>query len=200
VRRPPEQGSIDERLVQELTRRGVNASQARKTLAGLPPDQDVRRQLSWGDALISQQPDKYRNPPGLYLSLIRDNVQPPKMAADTKDGGEAEPTKPISSGPKLRSQTVQQDYQDYLRQRTRTYITKLSPSAYEDRLTWKMRELSRQSESFSKWVPEAQRKIAQTALFGDLQKELPLLSFSAFCEHKTRFSSEATIQQAQTAE
>jgi hypothetical protein len=181
--------AVDEDLVRELTRRGVSENQARRILRGIPARQDVRAQLEWGDSLVRQNPDKYRNPPGLYVSLIRDNILPSYAATAGHRGDSHKTVAPEGAQGKTSPTSLQQLYEDYLRRRTTTYIATLDPVVYDRRLSGKVGELAKRSESFSKWSDEARRKIAKAALYRELQKELPLLSFGAFCEHTTRFSS-----------
>jgi len=71
------EASLDPQLLAELRSRGISEKQARKLLAELRDGQEALDQLEWGDYLIQQNPRGFRNPPGLYISLMRDNVQPP---------------------------------------------------------------------------------------------------------------------------
>ena len=68
---------IDYTTVQELEKRGVSGTDARKLLATLPPGQPVLDQLEYGDLQIEQSRGKIMNPPGFYISLLQRNIPVP---------------------------------------------------------------------------------------------------------------------------
>jgi hypothetical protein len=67
--------NVDQILLSELTKRGVTHGQAEKLLTQLSPDQKVMDQLEWGDYVVAQ--GAIKNPPGLYVSFLKDNLIPP---------------------------------------------------------------------------------------------------------------------------
>ena len=72
-------------LLEELKKRGVSERQAEKVLSNLAPGQSAMDQLEWGDHQISvAEPGKIKNPPGFYISLLRDNIQPPPTFESTR--------------------------------------------------------------------------------------------------------------------
>ena len=65
---------INDKLLAELTRRGITESKARTLLANLKPNQPILEQLAHADALIAQAPrGKIRNPAGFYVRFIEEN-------------------------------------------------------------------------------------------------------------------------------
>jgi Replication initiator protein A len=60
-----------------LTSRGASEPQARKVLADLPTEYRLLETLEWADQQIATQPGKFNNPPGFYISLLRDRIQAP---------------------------------------------------------------------------------------------------------------------------
>lgn len=82
VRRPrqkplPLHPEVDQQLLTALTSRGIGELTARKILADLPADFQPLDTLEWGDFQIAQQAGKFTNPPGFYISLLRDRTAPP---------------------------------------------------------------------------------------------------------------------------
>jgi len=73
----PLQPAVDHPQLEALTSRGVTEAQARKILAQLPANFPVLDSLDWGDYQISQQPGKFTNPPGFYISLLQGRITPP---------------------------------------------------------------------------------------------------------------------------
>jgi hypothetical protein len=55
----------------------VNESSARKEIANLPADFPVLDTLEYGDFQIDHSRGKIDNPPGFYISLLRDKIIPP---------------------------------------------------------------------------------------------------------------------------
>jgi hypothetical protein len=73
----PLQPTVDESQLTALTSRGVSEPAARKVLSDLPADFRVLDTLEYGDQQIMQQRGKITNPPGFYISLLRDRITPP---------------------------------------------------------------------------------------------------------------------------
>ncbi len=71
----PETSSVN--LVAELVKRGIAESGARTLLAGLQPDQPVMDQIEYTDHVISRARKPIDNPPGLYISRLRENAPVP---------------------------------------------------------------------------------------------------------------------------
>ena len=69
--------AVDENLVAELAKRGIGEGDARKLLARLAADQPVLDQIEYVDAIIQQSRGKIRNPQGLYISRLQDNLPNP---------------------------------------------------------------------------------------------------------------------------
>jgi hypothetical protein len=64
--------------VRRLSERGVQEAVARQLALDLEPGQAVDDQIDYIDALLAEaKKGKIRNPPGLYVSLIRDKILPP---------------------------------------------------------------------------------------------------------------------------
>jgi len=62
-----------EQLVKLMMERGVRENSARQVLLDTPLEQPVLDQIEYFDAVAAQNAAKLRNPPGLLLSMIRNN-------------------------------------------------------------------------------------------------------------------------------
>lgn len=69
--------AVTQEFIDQLSRRGVNESSARKELTNLPADFPVLDTLEYGDFQIDHSRGKIDNPPGFYISLLRDKIIPP---------------------------------------------------------------------------------------------------------------------------
>ena len=68
---------VDADQLAALTSRGVSEAAARKLLADLPAGWPTIETLEWGDQQVAVQRGKITNPPGFYISLLRDRLTPP---------------------------------------------------------------------------------------------------------------------------
>lgn len=68
---------IDQGAIDEMGKRGIGETDARKFLAALGPGQPILDQLEYGDYQISRKRGKIANPPGFYISLLQRNVPVP---------------------------------------------------------------------------------------------------------------------------
>ena len=79
-------GECQPDFLPELLRRGITERAARRLLSSLPPSRDVLRQLEWGDDVIARMGEtRVWNPAGLYVALLRDNVEPPANFLSSRD-------------------------------------------------------------------------------------------------------------------
>jgi hypothetical protein len=71
----------DAPLLTELLHRGIAESKARSLLSNLKPGQNVMAQLQHVDLLLAGSPrGKYRNPAGLYVRFLEENVLVPETS------------------------------------------------------------------------------------------------------------------------
>ena len=62
-----------------MVKRGISEKQAQALMAELREGQDVGEQLEYADYRIASEPSgTFRNPPGFYVSVIRDNTPVPE--------------------------------------------------------------------------------------------------------------------------
>jgi hypothetical protein len=73
----PLQPEVDAQLLAALMGRGVSETAARKLLTELPAGFPTLDTLEWGDTQVSTSRGKITNPPGFFISLLRDRTAPP---------------------------------------------------------------------------------------------------------------------------
>jgi hypothetical protein len=70
--------TTDASLLAEMTRRGIALNRARELMSDLKPGQEVMDQLEYVDSIVARDTrGKLDNPPGLYITYIRNNMVPP---------------------------------------------------------------------------------------------------------------------------
>lgn len=169
-------------FLSDLVERGVTERKARAVLSNILADQDVKGQLEWIDHLINQDPGKVKNVPGFYVSMIQDNISPPvsfETSAQRRLRDDAAQSRDNERAEQARRKL---DYETYLKTETQSYIASLDPAEYERRLTAATESLKKNHLAETLWPADVLRKVAETALVKDLQKELSLMSFGAFCD------------------
>jgi hypothetical protein len=170
-------------LLAELTRRGVNEARAKKLLALLPQGQPVLDQLEWGDYLIAQSPASFRNPPGFYVSLVRDNLVPPDAFPTTRRRKQAEEARQREEQLWDQRQKIELAYEEYRRRQLDRYIeTALTPQEFQAAVETQKREYAKQYPGLE---PETLWEIARGAARAEIARRLPLASFEEFAKSQS---------------
>jgi hypothetical protein len=179
----PQGGEVDESLLQALQARGVSASHAKRLLAQLPEGQSVMEQLEWGDYVIGQsRPGTFKNPPGFYVSVIRDNLTPPDTFESTHQRQVRQETEESSRHQAAEQRALREAYEKYRSVEVNRYMTEeLSAEVLARAIEGKKQEFS---QEFPLFQPDALERVAKQAVAADLAKQITTMSFSAF--RKTR--------------
>lgn len=172
---PPAEPQIESPLLAELTRRGISATRARKLLAELAPNQQVMDQLEWGDFVIAQNPSGFRNPPGFYISLVRDNVIPPDSFENSRRRQEREQRERARQQWLFEEQRLRFEYEQYLLEEKDRYIREhLSQEHYQELLEAKRKRFKRQ---YPHLPEQTLTEMAHGAIRGEIESQVELLSF-----------------------
>jgi hypothetical protein len=187
--RIPLQGSVEsteqDSILKELIKRGISGSQAGKLVQGLAAGQQILDQLEWGDYLIRKAPTgSFRNPPGFYVWLIRDNMTPP----DTFESGRKRQLREAAARERQESvdQIRQQElaYEDYCRAEVDRY---LQENAADQALAMKIEARKQElAVHYKGLLPETLQEIALGAIRAELVKEVPALTYEQFCVRPPR--------------
>lgn len=177
----PGQG-IDRALVAQLTRRGITPSRAQKLLSNLAPGQEVTDQLEWGDHVIAQNPQGFRNPPGFYVSLIRDNVIPPATFENDRRRRLREERERAYQQWLFEEQQVRFDYDRYREEQKERYIKEnLTQEHYQQLLQAKKRHFKRQ---YPRLPDQTLTDMAHGAIRGEIEPQVTFLSFEDWKEQR----------------
>lgn len=173
-----------------LTSRGITDTQARRLLETLVEGQPVLEQLEWGDYLIRQSgKGKFRNPPGFYVHLIRENVLPP----DTFCSSRKPPARSVETGSDNRNSSLSHaelelSYEDYRREEAQRYVqTKLTAEEFAEAIQTKKSELAKTYKSL---LPAALSEIAAQMVHAEIAAQLLIVSFEEFCRLRRSASQE----------
>jgi hypothetical protein len=176
----PPQSDAASALVEELTRRGIQEAKARKLLAGVSNCQAVADQLEWGDYLMAQSPGNFRNPPGFYVSLLRDNVVPPETFPTTRRRKLADEARRAEQEQWDRRQRMESAYEEYRRQQIDRHIeSSMTAEEFQAVVEAQKREYGKQ---FPGLLAEGLGEIARGAARAEVGRGLRLLDFEGFCE------------------
>jgi hypothetical protein len=167
--------------IEALLARGVGESQTRKLLDGVPADQSVMEQIEWGDHLIQRSGrDKFRNPPGFYVHLIREKVMPPESFLAGRRA--PAPSKDLCNESERRywrRRELELSYEEYRREEAARYIAeKVTPQEFTAAVQAKKIELAGMYRSLR---PEAVEEIATQMVHAEIARRLELLPLEEFC-------------------
>jgi len=175
-----EQGrEVDGGLVGELTRRGITPKQAVKIMTAMRPGQNALEQLEWGDQIIRESKDKFRNPPGLYVSLLRDDISPP-AAFESSRGRQIRLEKEQAHQARLlEREQLLFDYENYQESELDNYIAGQVPAeVLQATIAQKRRELGQQ---FPALLGDMLDEVAARAARSSFRGAMHVLSFEEFC-------------------
>jgi len=180
---------LHNQLLVELTRRGISERTAQDLLNNLAIGQHVMDQVEWGDFQIQQAPrGKFYNPAGLYIRLIRDNINPPPNFETTrkrKAHEDAEHTWKQEQEEKARLEIA---YMEFKSRAVETYIqNNYSKQFYLNCVGKNKQELLIQEKSMaSRWNDETLTRVAERRLRTDLATRISFPSFEEYCQQHYR--------------
>jgi hypothetical protein len=181
---PPSAIVPDQSLLGELTRRGVLEGVARRLLRRIPPGQPIQDQLEWGDYVINQEPAKFRNPAGFYVSLLRENVEVPESFVTSHRRREEDQR--LENERRALDQKAEQElaYRDYQQDAVEAHIRTLKPAEYERRVAEKKAAVVERHPQAAQWTPTHLAAYADVQVRADLSRELSLMTFDQFARGK----------------
>jgi len=172
---PAEQG-IEHPLLEKLTKRGVTPAQAEKLLLKLDPEQQVTDQLEWGDYIVSQ--GGIKNPPGLYVTFIRENLVPPdSFETSSKRRLRQEQREAVSKDQDAAALALA--YAEYRNREIDRNIAD-NRDAYETVYREKLQEARAKFTGFSDWKPELADKLVTAMVRAELAKRMFFDTFETF--------------------
>ena len=178
-------------LLAELFKRGINAKQASALLQEILPGQDVMEQLEYADHRIaSEPPGTFRNPPGFYISVIRDNTPVPANFESSRKRTERQASEDQLAEQRRASERraleLEAAFADYCRAEVEAYIEReLAPGEYAAMVEEQKRSYVAQFRNAAHWPAETLHAIAVNAATVELSRRAPLLAFDEFCRKHT---------------
>ena len=188
---PPAARNTEPALLAELCKRGINAKQATALLLEILPGQDVIEQLEYADYRIaSEPPGTFRNPPGFYISVIRDNTPVAENFESNRKRSEREAGEnqlaEQHQASERRALEIEVAFADYRRAEVEAYIVRdLAPGEYAAMVEEQKRSYVAQFRNAAHWPAETLHEIAVNAAAVELSRRAPMLAFEEFCRKQT---------------
>jgi len=177
---PPVADQATDPTLAQMTRRGISDRRARELLAGANAD-FVLDQLEWGDHLIAvAQPGAFKNPPGFYIHLIMEKIQPPEAFETSRRRKERKAARDAESQAYHRRVELEEAYRTYRASEIDRHIAAhVKPADLEELIAERTRH--RRKEQWSKNLPlQTIREIAERDARSAIAEQIPLLSFEDF--------------------
>jgi hypothetical protein len=190
------QGSdVDEILLLALIDRGIAEGRARKLLDHIAKEQPVADQLEWADHVIqTSKPGTFRNPPGFYFSLIRDNLRPPDTFESSRMRTLNQETARAHHEKLAQQQEIEQRYEAYRREDVARQVSAMPAEEFQALAAAKRKEYTRQYRNLPS---ETLDELGVSGARADIEKTLKLLTFAEFVEQTRSGPKDQKGQNAQ---
>lgn len=185
------QKKLDERLLAEVTKRGVPRPLAEKLLHTVSPDRNVLKELEYGDYFIEAQAEKgspVGNPTGLYVSFIR-------TAPDIPDSFESSRERELRDAAETAEREKQEkriartyEYEEAKRKNAETHIATLDESDRQRLLDERTEYLlTNFPKYYKKTLPDASiQQAAYHSLCKHFEETLPFPILPEWVEQQNR--------------
>lgn len=132
---PLGRANLHDPLVAQLTARGITEKKARSLLSQVKHGQEIVDQIEYTDFIISTAPaGKFRNPPGLYIRNIEDNIIPPTTFETTRQRELRQQAEHARDAEMALIARLQADYEDYQGRLLEEFVNTLPTDEYEGML------------------------------------------------------------------
>jgi hypothetical protein len=175
--------NIDLQLMTELAGRGIDDKHARILLQNLKPGQDVMAQLEYADYKIASAPaGTYRNPPGFYVSVVRENQPVPSNFEDSRKRRERSGAEQENALEQSAKAEMEIQYEEHKRRLVDSYIRHhLAAGDYEAMLDEIKRNYIIQFRNAAQWPAATLHSIAVNAAAVEIARRMPMATFDEFC-------------------
>jgi hypothetical protein len=180
--------SLDDGLIAEMMKRGIDEKQGRGILEARAKDQDILEQLEYADWRIANAPaETFHNPPGFYIAVLKENTPVPEnFESSRKREKRAEEQRRIEAE-RLRQAQLETEYEDYKRRHVQRYVEQeLSRDEHEALIAEMKRTYLKQFSNAAEWPAETLRSVAMNAALLEIAKRVPLMTLEEFCEMRQR--------------
>lgn len=178
-----------------LTNRGIAKTTARKLLANLAEGQPVLDQLEWGDHLIRQAPGNFRNPPGFYIHLIKENITVPEEFETSRKRQLREEAYAQRAEAEHEQLKLEVAYEEYLSEEVDRYIaTEEGQVEYDKLVKAKKTELRTKYKYTISWDAEMITKLAQGAARSEIKRNsISPLDYDQFVDEYRKGNFQPTV-------
>lgn len=172
--------SVPSHLVEALASRGITERKARQLVSALSPEQNVLRQIEWGDFVIARAASgTFWNPAGFYVALVRDNLEPPDYFLSSEQRAQRDEAHRAYVEEAASRRRLNDAYREYREQEATRHIAALDAAERDGLIAAEGRDLRQRFPSMH-WTPESLHSVAEAALRTRLASELQLPGFTQF--------------------
>jgi len=165
-------------VLEALVQRGISPVRARRLLAGVDAHQRLEDQLEWADTVVrAAKPGAFRNPPGFYVSVIRDNVPVPAGFETSRMRRLCNDARRAQEEQVAEEQRFEQLYDEYRRQELAQRLAATPEAEFLAIRAKKRREYQRQ---FRDLPGQTLDDLGHSGACAEIEKTLHLRSFGEF--------------------
>ena len=137
-------------------------------------------QLEWADSVLqASKPGTFRNPPGFYFSLIRDNLRPPDTFESSRKRKLNQDTARAHHEQLAQRQEIEHRYEEYRREDVARHVRAMPAEEFQALAAAKRKEYARQYRNLP---PATLDELAAGGARAEIEKTLTLLTFAEFVQ------------------
>jgi hypothetical protein len=176
-------GEYDQEIIAAMLKRGISEKQAQALLGEVREGQAVLEQLEYADYRIACEPlGTFRNPPGFYISVIRDNTPVPESFENSRKRAERVEQELRLEQECRRRLELEVSYERYKRELVEQYIREELTAVEHDALIEQHKKnYLAQFRNATHWSVESLHSVATSAAASDIAKRVPVQPFEEFC-------------------
>jgi hypothetical protein len=170
-------------VFQAMVDRGVTPSAARKLVRGLPDDQIkiAMDQLEYCDQVVQGSRGKIKNPPGFYVTFLRNNDPVPEDFVSSSKAAFMRMEEEARGKEMAKQWLIQQEYEDYVRTEVELLVARISEREREEHLEIIRRDVRK---AYPFMTPKAIQEAAELRLRRNLRESSPLLTLDEFIHNR----------------
>jgi hypothetical protein len=173
----------DQEIIAAMLKRGISEKQAQTLLADVRKGQGVLEQLEYADYRIACEPlGTFRNPPGFYISVIRENTPVPESFESSRKRAERVEQERRLEEECRRRLELEVSYERYKRELVEQYIREeLTAMEHEALIEQHKQNYLAQFRNATHWSVESLHSVAASAAASEIAKRVPVQPFEEFC-------------------
>jgi hypothetical protein len=170
-------------IIAAMGKRGIGEKQAQALVAELREGQPVLEQLEYADYRIACEPvGTIRNPPGFYISVIRDNTPVPESFESSRKRAERGERERLLEEECRRRLELEVSYERYKRELVEQYIREeLTAVEHAALIEQHKQNYLAQFRNAAHWSAESLHSVAASATASEIAKRVPVQPFEEFC-------------------